>query len=440
MSNVVIAALMMAATLLFIVIRVPIGAAMFVAGAGGYWAMAGDAALLSFIKGLLWASLSIPDLSVIPLFLLMGEFASIAGFSRALFGAANTLVGHRKGGIAMAAILASATFGAICGSSVATTATVSRIALPQMQRLKYSDRLATGTLAVGGTLGILVPPSIILIIYAVLAEQSIAKLFAAAMIPGIMSVVGYCVVIAIIVRLFPDLAPTAERANRHHRFKAVAEAWPIVAIFLGMFVGIYGGYFTPTEGAAVAVVATMLLGLVRRTLGWKAIVNSVLPVARSAGMIFLILIGAGMLNGALAISQIPANAAQWAQQLQIHPVMLLAMFLVVFALLTCVLDELAMMLLLLPILLPIVFELDLYGLTSEHKAIWFGILMLSVVAFGLLAPPIGLNVYVVRTVATAVPVGEIYRGILPFLLWDIIKIVLLLVFPALALTALQIVQ
>ena len=440
MSKLEIAAVMMAATLAFIVIRVPIGAAMFVAGAAGYWSMAGDAALLNFLKGLLWSNLSNYDLSVIPLFLLMGELAMAAGFSRSLFKAAHTLVGHVKGGIAMSAILACATFGAICGSSVATTATVARIALPQMRELNYSDRLSTGTLAVGGTLGILIPPSIILVIYAILAEQSIAKLFAAAMIPGLLAIAGYCVVIAMIVRILPDLAPIAPRATNTERMHAIADAWPIVAIFLVMFIGIYGGYFTPTEGASVAVAATMLLGVARRRLNWRTIIKSILPVVQSTAMILLILLGAGMLNAALAISQVPARAALWAQELQVAPVVIVGGFLLLFALLTCVLDELAMMLLLLPILLPIVLELDLYSLTSEHKAIWFGILMLSVVAFGLLAPPIGLNVYVVRTVAPNVPVWDIYRGIIPFLIWDVLRIILLLAFPAITLVALQIVR
>ena len=440
MSNLTIAAIMIAAMLTFIAIRVPIGAAMFVAGAGGYWAMTGEVALLNFLKGMLWSSLSNYDLSVIPLFLLMGELATAAGFSRALFMAAHTLVGHLKGGIAMAAILACATFGAICGSSVATTATVSRIALPQMRNLHYSDRLSTGTMAVGGTLGILIPPSIILVIYAVLAEQSIAKLFAAAMIPGLLAIAGYCIVIAILVRLFPDHAPIAARADNAERIQAIAEAWPVVAFFIGMFAGIYGGYFTPTEGAAVAVAATLLLGVARRKLRWGSIVNSVLPVARSTAMIFIILLGAGMLNGALAISQIPTHAALWVQDLDVNPILVVAGILIVFALLTCVLDELAMMMLFLPILLPIIVDLELYNLTGEEKAIWFGILMLSVVALGLLTPPIGLNVYVVRTVAHDVPVWEIYRGIVPFLMWDVLRISLLLAFPALTLAALQIVH
>ena len=241
---------------------------------------------MSYLKGLLWARFSVYDLSVIPLFLLMGQFASAAGFSRILFQAANKLMGHRNGGVAMATIIACAAFGAICGSSVATTATMSQVALPEMRRLHYSDRLATGTLAVGGTLGIMIPPSVILIIYALLAEQSIVKLFAAAFIPGIIAAVGYLVVIAIYVRLVPGQA-TSSRAqpprNGGRRSPKPGRSRPF---FSSMFVGIYGGYFTATEGAAVGTVATLLLGLTRGELGWKSIVECFLPTAQATAMIF----------------------------------------------------------------------------------------------------------------------------------------------------------
>ena len=437
MSNVEISAAMIGAMLLLIALRVPIAAAMFVTGAAGYWAMVGDQVLLNYLKGLLWARFSVYDLSVIPLFILMGQFASAAGFSRLLFQAANVLMGHRNGGVAMAAIIACAGFGAICGSSVATAATMSQVALPEMRRLNYSDRLSTGTLAVGGTLGIVIPPSVILIIYALLAEQSIAKLFAAALLPGLIAAVGYVIVIAVFVRLYPGHATIQPRATREERRRAVAAAWPIAAIFCGMFLGIYRGIFTPTEGAAVGTAATLALGLIRGELTWRAVAESFLPTAQASAMIFTILLGATMMNTALAVSQVPAEITAWAVGLDLPPLLLIALFLVGFALLTCVLDELAMMLLLLPILLPIVFGLELFGLSTEHKAIWFGILMLMVIEIGLIAPPIGLNVYVVANVARNVPLREIYLGIMPFLISDLVRILLLLFFPVITLWALQ---
>ena len=440
MTKVEIIGITVGAMLVLIALRVPIGAAMFIAGAAGYWWMVGDAALLHYLKGLLWARFSVYDLSVIPLFLLMGQFASAAGFSRNLFHAANKLVGHRNAGVAQAAIIACACFGAISGSSVATAATMSQVALPEMKRLNYSDRLATGTLAAGGTLGILVPPSIILIVYALLAEQSIAKLFAASVIPGLIAAAGYMIAIAIYVRLFPGHAQIQPRASRAERIRAIREAWPIAAIFILLFVGIYRGFFTPTEGAAVATAATLALGLAGRQLAWRQIVQCFLPAAQAAAMIYTMLLGGAMMNTALAVSQMPANFATWTGSLDVHPLIIVTGFLAIFVVLTCVLDELAMMLLLLPVMLPTILGLDLFGLTVEDKAIWFGILMLVVVSVGLIAPPVGLDVYVVHKVAKTVPIGEIYRGIIPFLLSDVARILLLLFIPSLTLWAVHLLR
>ena len=440
MTKVEIIGITVGAMLVLIALRVPIGAAMFVAGAAGYWWMVGDAALLHYLKGLLWARFSVYDLSVIPLFLLMGQFASAAGFSRNLFHAANKLVGHRNAGVAQAAIIACACFGAISGSSVATAATMSQVALPEMKRLNYSDRLATGTLAAGGTLGILVPPSIILIVYALLAEQSIAKMFAASVIPGLIAAAGYMIAIAIYVRLFPGHAQIQPRASRAERIRAIREAWPIAAIFILLFVGIYRGFFTPTEGAAVATAATLGLGLAGRQLTWRQIVQCFLPAAQAAAMIYTMLLGGAMMNTALAVSQVPANFATWTGSLDVHPLLIVAGFLAIFVILTCVLDELAMMLLLLPVMLPTILGLDLFGFTVEDKAIWFGILMLVVVSVGLIAPPVGLDVYVVHKVAKTVPIGEIYRGIIPFLLSDVVRILLLLFIPSLTLWAVHLLR
>jgi tripartite ATP-independent transporter DctM subunit len=417
--------------LVLIALRVPIGAAMFVAGAAGYGAVVGPSALLNYLKGLAWARFSVYDLSVIPLFLLMGQFASAAGFSRMLFHAASTLIGHRRGGVAMAAIAACAAFGAVCGSSVATAATMSQVALPEMKRLDYSDRLATGTLSVGGTLGILIPPSVILIIYALLAEQSIVKLFAAAFVPGILATLLY---------LAPGHAGVPSRSTAAERLAAILEAWPIGAIFLCMLVGIYGGFFTATEGAAVGTVATLALGVIRRKLPWRAVAACFLPTAQATAMILTVLLGANMMNAALAVTRVPADMATWVSGLQVPPLLIVAGFLACFILLGCVLDELAMLLLLLPILLPSILGLDLFGLPAEHKAIWFGILMLVATGIGLVAPPIGLNVYVVASVARTVPTGEIYRGVLPFLVADLLRLALLVLVPALSLWAIRFVR
>lgn len=445
MSNVQFALATLGGMLALIAIRVPIGGAMFIAGAIAYWYKVGDIALLNYLKGLTWGRFSTYDLSVIPLFLLMGQFAAVAGLSRKLFQAASTLIGHRKGGVAQAAIVACAAFGAICGSSVATAATMSQVALPEMKRLQYSDRLSTGTLAVGGTLGIMIPPSVILIIYALLAEQNIVKLFAAAFIPGALAAIGYIVVIAVYVRLVPGHATEQPKAPNEERLQALIGAAPIAIIFTLLFVGIYGGFFTATQGAAVGTAAMLLFALALKYVSVRTnqpdlggmtpaeAVKCFLPTAQATAMIFMVLLGAAMMNTALAVSQIPNAIAGWVSVSGIPPLLIVAGFLLVFILLAAVLDEIALMLLLLPILLPSILALDLFGLTNEYKAIWFGILMLMVIGIGLIAPPIGLNVYVVANIARDVPIGEIYRGIMPFLVSDFLRVVLLLLIPQITL-------
>jgi C4-dicarboxylate transporter DctM subunit len=445
MTNIQFALAILGGMLALIAIRVPIGAAMFLAGAVGYWYRVGDLALLNYLKGLAWGRFSTYDLSVIPLFLLMGQFAAAAGLSRKLFQAANSLIGHYKGGVAQAALLACATFGAICGSSVATTATMSQVALPEMRRLRYSDRISTGTLAVGGTMGILIPPSVILIIYALLAEQNIVKLFAAAFIPGIIALVGYLIVLAVYVRLRPGHASEQPRATGAERWRALRDAGPIGVIFVVLFVGIYGGFFTATQGAAIGTVATLIVAYILKYrairtnnpdiggIGLRETLRSFLPAAQATAMIFMVLLGAAMMNTALAVTQVPNALAQWVASSGYPPLLIVASFLVVFIVLAAVLDELALMLLLLPILLPSILALDLFGLSNEYKAIWFGILMLTVIEIGLIAPPIGLNVYVVANIARNVPIGEIYRGIMPFLVSDFVRVMLLLFVPQITL-------
>lgn len=441
MSKVEIISLVSVGMMVLIALRVPLGAAMFAAGAAGYGWIVGYDPLLNYLKGLFWARFSVYDLSVIPLFLLMGQFASIAGFSRSLFRAANAWIGWVKGGVAQAAIVACACFGAISGSSVATAATMSQVVLPEMKRLKYSDRLSTGTLAAGGTLGILVPPSFILIIYSFLAEQSIIKLFAAAVVPGILAAVLYMISISIYIRLYPGHAPETSRSiDRKELVAATLEAWPIAAIFLVMFTGIYRGWFTATEGAAVGATSTLLLGISRGKINFRNALKGFLPAAQASAMIYTMLLGAAMMNTALAVSQVPTDLSAWANSLPYHPLVIVGGFLVLFVVLSCVLDELAMMLLLLPVVLPTILSLDLFGMTVEQKAIWFGILMLVVVSVGLIAPPVGLAVYVVANIAKNVPIGEIYRGIMPFLISDIVRVLLLLFFPALTLFALRFVN
>ncbi|MEO8508429.1 MAG: TRAP transporter large permease [Betaproteobacteria bacterium] len=437
MTPLLVGAALFVAMLALMAVRVPIAIAMFVPGAIGYIVLSSEAALLSHLKGALYARFSVYDLSVIPLFLLMGQFATQGGLSAALFRAAASLVGHFRGGLAMAAVLACAAFGAICGSSVATAATVAQVALPEMKRFNYSGRLATATLAAGGTLGILIPPSVVLVVYAILAQQNIAKLFAAAMVPGIVAAFGYLVAIGVYVRMHPDQGPAQPRHSTREQLAVIVNVWPIAAIFLVVFGGIYGGIFTPTEGAAVGAVGTFAAGMLKRELDWPAIRRSFVGAAETSAMIFMIFLGADMLNSALALSQMPAQLAQIVGGLQVPPLMIVAGVLMFYVLLGCVMDELSMILLTVPVVFPAVMALDLFGLEASEKAIWFGILILMVVEIGLIAPPVGLNVYVVNGLARDVPMAETYRGVLPFLVTALGRVLLLLFFPAFALWAVR---
>jgi tripartite ATP-independent transporter DctM subunit len=429
MTGTSIALALFVGMLVLMALRVPIALAMLVPGAVGYVAMAGWPPFASFLKGVAWARLANYDLTVIPLFLLMGAFATQGGLSKSLFAAASAMVGHLRGGLAMAAVMACAAFGSVCGSSVATAATMAKVALPEMRRHNYSGRLATATLAAGGTLGIMIPPSVVLVIYGILAEQNIAKLFAAAIIPGLIATLGYCVAIAIYVRLFPGHGPAAERATLAQVARALSDVWPIAAIFMVVFGGIYGGWFTPTEAAAIGAGATFLAALLRGELTWPRFLECFYDTAVTTGMIFMIFLGADIMNSALALSQFPAALSQTVNGLGLPPLAVVAGILVFYVVLGCVMDELSMILLTLPIFLPTIIGLDLFGLPTDLKLIWFGILVLMVVEIGLIAPPVGLNVYVINGLAKDVPIAESYRGVVPFLISDVLRTALLMAFP-----------
>ncbi|HEY3147963.1 MAG TPA: TRAP transporter large permease, partial [Dongiaceae bacterium] len=341
-------------------------------------------------------------------------------------------IGQVRGGLAMAVIAACTAFGATCGSSVATTATFGRAALPELLRHKYDGGFATGTIAVGGTLGILIPPSVILVIYAITVEQNIAKLFIAAFVPGLLAAFFYLATIFLIVRRRPDLAPPGPARQKGDRRRHAKAVWPAVLVAVLVVGGIYGGIFTPTEGAAVGTIALLLIGLAQRTLGWAELKTSILNTASTTAMIFVILMGSEIFNAFLALSQMPMQAAEYITSLGLPPYGILAAMLALYILLGAVMDELAMILLTLPVFFPIVSALD-FGMQPDDLAVWFGILLLIVVGIGLTAPPIGLNVFVISAIAKTIPIARTYRGVLPFIAADIIRLVLVLLFPVLAL-------
>ena len=432
MSAITLALLIFGIMLVLMAVRVPISVAMFAAGSTGYLMQTGWGPFSSFLNTQAFARFASYDLSVIPLFILMGHFATQGGISKALFQFAASVMRHFKGGLAMASVLACAAFGAICGSSVATAATITSVALPEMKRHGYSGRLSTATLAAGGTLGILIPPSVPLVIYAILTEQNIAKLFAAAMVPGLIAMLGYIAAIAIYVRLVPGHAPDFDANSPQVTLRSALAVMPIAIIFLLVFGGIYGGYFTPTEGAAVGAAATFVAALLKRELTWAKFIQCFYATAESSAMIFLIFIGADLMNSALALTQVPNQLAAVVGGWGLSPLMIVTAILLFYVVLGAVMDELSMLLLTIPIFFPMMMGLD-FGMPRESVAIWFGIMVLMTVGFGLLAPPVGLNVYVVNGMAKDVPISESYRGVVPFLISDTLRTTLLLFFPGISL-------
>lgn len=435
MSGIAIGSIIFASLMVLLALRVPIGIAMFTMGAAGYWSLSGfeTARLLDALKTVAYARLSNYDIAVIPLFLLMGQFATHGGLSAALFRFVAAFMGHLRGGIAMAAIGACAGFGAICGSSLATAATMGQVALPELKRFGYAGSLSTGALAAGGTLGILIPPSVPLVIYAILTQESIGKLFMAAVLPGIIAMIGYMLVVRVFVALKPASAPAGPVVAWPDRIKALLQVLPVLLVFVVVIVGIYGGWANPTEAAAIGAAACGVLAVTQGGLRLAGLKASMLGTAQATAMIYLVLLGADMLNTALALSQMPVELAAWVQASQLSPMLVMVAILVIYILLGCVMDSLAMILLTIPIFYPVVMGLDFYGMNPTDKSVWFGILALMVVEIGLVHPPVGMNVYIINRLAKDVPLTETFKGVMPFLLSDLLRIILLLAFPSIAL-------
>ena len=419
--------------LLMIFLRAPIGLAMLLCGIGGLWLAIGTPGMfLSKLKSETYTTFSSYSLTIIPMFLLMGQFATLSGMSTSLFKAAEAWLGHRKGGVAMAAVGACAGFGAICGSSLATAATMSRVALPELKRYGYDGGFSTATLAAGGTLGILIPPSVILVIYAILTEQNIAKLFLAAFVPGVLAAIGYILAISIYVRLHPDRAGTREPQPYAERWRALADVWPVLIVFLLVVGGIYLGWFTPTEGAAVGAAGTGIAALLSGNLGWSVFKESIIATATSTAMIFFIVLGAGFYNSFLALSQVPQELSNWVVSQGFSPWTVLTLILLFYLAFGCLMDSLSMILLTIPIFFPVISVLD-FGMSPEHMAIWFGILVLIVVEVGLITPPVGMNLFIINSMDRATPMGDTYKAVMWFVGSDIVRVVILVLFPSITL-------
>ena len=433
MSNLELGLLSFPVLLLMIFLRAPIGLSMLICGLGGLTiATGGPNMVLAKLKSESFSTFSSYSLSIIPIFLLMGQFATLGGMSQALFRAAESWLGHRRGGVAMAAIGACAGFGAICGSSLATAATMSQVALPELKRNGYPGGFSTATLAAGGTLGILIPPSVVLVIYAILTEQNIAKLFLAAFVPGLLAALGYMLAVSLYVRRHPEAGGTLPRQPYLQRLRALVDVWPVLVVFVLVVGGIYLGWFTPTEGASVGAAGTGLIALANGGLTWKTLKESILATAQSTAMIFFIVLGAGLYNSFLAFTQVPQNLSAWVVGQGFSPWLVLVLILVFYLLLGCLMDSLSMILLTIPIFFPVVSQLD-FGMTPEQVAIWFGILVLIVVEVGLITPPVGMNLFVINSMDRTTPMSATYAAVLWFVASDLIRVTILVLFPAITL-------
>lgn len=410
------------------VLHVPIGIAMLLVGGAGIAQYIGFSRMLSLVAAETTTAIGSESLAVIAIFLLMGTFATIAGLSADLFRIAFAFFGHRPGGLATATIGGCAGFGAICGSSVATTATMAKIAIPEMARRRYDQGFAAGAVAAGGTLGILIPPSVILVLYGVLTENSALALFAAGLLPGIIAVIFYMVAIEIALRCRAGLAPPGERLSWSERWRIVAQGWRAILVIVAVAVGLYGGVFTVLEAASVGAALTFLFALTSGKLSWVLFSKSLIETAANTCLIFTIIIGANVFGRFLAFTRAPDVIVTTIEAAQLSPLMIIVLLLAVYIVLGSIFDTVAAMVITLPFVYPLVVG------SLGFDPIWWGIVMVMVMEIGMVTPPIGLNVFVLHGVAKHIPLTSIYRGISPFLIADFARLALVAAVPAISLT------
>ncbi|MEX2630488.1 MAG: TRAP transporter large permease [Tistlia sp.] len=413
-------------TLVLILLRVPVAVAMGLTGVAGFALLNGWFGAEFILGSAPFESVFPYGLSVLPLFIAMGVFAARAGLSQALYGAVNACVGHWRGGLAMATVGACALFGAICGSSLATAATMGQVALPEMRRHGYDDRLASAAIAAGGTLGVLIPPSILLVLYGLLTETSIGALFIGALIPGLVSTLLYMAAVLVQVRRHPELGPAGPRFTWPQRGRALLRVWQVGLLFALVIGGIYFGLFSPTEAAAVGAAGAFLFALLGRGSGGRELLEAAFETARTTGMIFLILVGAGLFNYFIETSNLPQLLVGWTESAGLPVFAVLLLVLLFYLVLGCFMDALSMILLTIPFVFPLVQSLGI-------DPVWFGILVVTVAEIGLITPPVGMNLFVIQGVVPGLRQETIVRGILPFLLADLVRLSLLLLIPGLVL-------
>lgn len=407
-------------------LRVPVGMAMGLVGVCGYSYIVGSGPALKLIGQTSMRTVTDYTFGVIPMFMLMGAFVSVSGVSRELFRAANAFIGHLRGGLGVATVVACGGFAAICGSSVATAATFSSVAYPEMRRFGYPQSFSTGVIAAGGTLGAMLPPSTVLAVYAILTQQDIGKLFMAGIIPGILAMLMYVLTIFIIVQVRPDWLPRGEQKTWPERLNGLKDVWAPLLLFVFVIGGLYGGFFTPTEAGGVGATGAFLLGVLRGKLDRAGILTALLSATRTAAAVFTVLIGALIFGYFLTVTQVPQNLTAFLSELGLGRYGVLALIMLMYLILGCLMDAMAMIILTVPIVFPIIVQLG-------FDPIWFGIIIVMTVELGLIHPPVGMNVFVIKSVVQDVSFMTIFKGVIPFVLTDLLRLVILIAFPMIAL-------
>jgi C4-dicarboxylate transporter DctM subunit len=407
-------------------LRVPVGMAMGLVGVCGFAYLVGGGPALKNVGHTTARTVTDYNFAVIPLFLLMGAFATTSGMSRELFRGANAFLGHLRGGLGIATIAACGGFAAICGSSVATAATFSRVAYPEMRRFGYPQSFATGVIAAGGTLGIMIPPSTVFAVYGLITEQDVGKLFIAGVIPGVLAVTMYMLTITIISRVRPDYLPAGPRSSWKEKAEALRDIWATLLLFAFVIGGLYGGLFTATEAAGAGAGGAFLIGLVRGRLSRADILRSLLETTRTTAAVFTILIGALLFGYFLTVTQTPQKLTEFLTGLGIGKYGVLALIMIMYLVLGCLMDALAMIILTVPIVFPVIKELG-------FDPIWFGVIIVMTVELGLIHPPVGMNIFVIKSVIDDVKISTIFYGVMPFIITDLLRLVILIAFPILAL-------
>ncbi len=404
---------------------IPIGVGMAIVGFLGFAYLTDMDAALGLLRTVPYTTFASNNLSVIPLFVLMGSFALAAGMSENLFRAVYKWLGHLRGGVAQATIVACACFAAISGSSLATAATLGAVALPEMRKYRYDDSLASGAVAAGGSVGILIPPSVILIIYGIITEQSIGRLFLAGFIPGVMEMLFYMATVWILTTVYPDRGPKGPVTDFREKANALKQTWEVILLFIVVIGGIYAGVFTPTEAAGVGAFGTFFFAIVRKKLTREVFNKSLVNTLRTTGMLFLIMMGAMIFGYFLSVSQLPFDLASLVGDLSVNSYIILIVILAITLVLGCIMDSMAIVLLTIPVFYPLITDLG-------FNPIWFGILVVRVTEMGLITPPVGMNVFIIKGISD-VPISVIFKGIIPFLMADLIQVAVLIAFPQIVL-------